>query len=729
MKTMGVMNQDHKVLNEKQIYKVFQNIEDIKNTAKIVWKKLEESCNLWPDSTPYVGKVFQTSLIDLKNYYTSYIKGISKALRNLSKLRKVNSQFLEFLNRSSASFSNSINHEISSLLISPVARLSFYSHSLRELLLLTPSDHVDYQYLLRSFIELDSLNSEMYPLMEEGFKNQKLYLTTVAMKGSVPDILGKTTSRAFVREGPITIISERKNRRGYLHLYSDVLIISELNDKNERVFDQMINLNGADPKELSASNDMYPFSILKDNRRAVLSAYTLAECQSWVRDIQILVNVLANTKQIPKPTLKRGISFGAHLNSTVNRTLPHLQTPRRTETTLSSPSLKKMKSKSSISESFLRAISRQHSNKTVEDFLLDLPYGVNLSKLVPKECIIKFKGPSEDDESEKFTTFASARSVSTYPNDRLTNKKINNPLADQYGLSAWSNRIIAVVTDGGNGIRYRQASERAVESCLAYFEDIKSSKEDIREMALELLKSISYAHENIIHDKKDIWDAGTTSILVSSVVEVEPNPENDNKKWCFICATVGDCRAYIWPRGKDTVQEITQGVNIIGDVGDPGGRIGPYIYQGAPDLRNLGVYYHFCSDDDMIILCTDGIHDSFDPELMGKTPHEISSYLKNEEISMTIDQFQWDNLEPHIVDRLKQEYSTSMLEKILSEIEHPPNSRKVTKALVNYCIKQTRNLREFYDQVKKQSSVDYKLFPGRLDHATCLAFQINLVQI
>lgn len=728
---MGSMNQDHRVLNEKQIYKVFQNIESIKNTAKLIWKKLEETCNEWPDASPRIGKVFLSLLSDIKVHYTPYIKGVPKALRSLSKLKKSNTQFADFLNRSS-SYANPLDNALSTLLISPITRLSFYEHNLRELFLLTPQDHVDYIDLSKVYKEIGTLHNELSSLMDEGHKIEKVFSSMSLLKGSVPDILvSKTEGRAFIREGPVTILSERKNRRGHLSLYTDVLVISELNEQNEKVFDQMINLSNCEAKDIILPTESAPFSISRDNKRIALSAYTIAERDSWVKDIQILINILSNVKNnVPKPSLKRGLSTNQSNNFYPSRSLPHLNTPRRMDSVNPSlPSLKKMKSKSHLSEAFLRAISRQHNNMNLEAFLENIPYDIALSKLVPKECIIKFKGPSEDDGSEKYTSFASARSVSTFPHDRHTNKKMNSPLADQYGLSAWSNRIISVIADGGHGIRFRQASERAVESCLSYFEDIKTPAEELKHMGLELLKSISYAHETIIHDKKDIWEAGTTSILVSCVVEVEPTAETGQKRWCFVCATVGDCKAYHWSKQERTVTEITQGSNIIGDVADPGGRIGPYIYQGAPDLRNLGVYYHYCSEDDLIILCTDGIHDNFDPELCGKIPKELYSFLDEDE-SATIELMtQWDQLDPQIVDILKQRYSEGLLEKLLLDLEQPLNTRKVTKALINYCIKQTRNAREFFDHIQKQSSVDYRMYPGRLDHSTCLAFKVSAVQI
>ncbi len=52
----------------------------------------------------------------------------------------------------------------------------------------------------------------------------------------------------------------------------------------------------------------------------------------------------------------------------------------------------------------------------------------------------------------------------------------------------------------------------------------------------------------------------------------------------------------------------------FGYISISGGRIGPWIGQGAPDLRNLKLYFYGCEQDDICFVCSDGIHDNFDPQ-------------------------------------------------------------------------------------------------------------------
>jgi len=51
-----------KILTEAQIKKIFQNVEEIKELAKIIWKKLEGAARVWPEQEPRIGKIFIDSV-------------------------------------------------------------------------------------------------------------------------------------------------------------------------------------------------------------------------------------------------------------------------------------------------------------------------------------------------------------------------------------------------------------------------------------------------------------------------------------------------------------------------------------------------------------------------------------------------------------------------------------------------------------------------------------------
>jgi len=62
MRSVGGNTTDSKILTDKQIGKIFQNVETIKDIAKTVWKKLESASKTWPESAPRIGNIILTSV-------------------------------------------------------------------------------------------------------------------------------------------------------------------------------------------------------------------------------------------------------------------------------------------------------------------------------------------------------------------------------------------------------------------------------------------------------------------------------------------------------------------------------------------------------------------------------------------------------------------------------------------------------------------------------------------
>lgn len=175
---------------------------------------------------------------------------------------------------------------------------------------------------------------------------------------------------------------------------------------------------------------------------------------------------------------------------------------------------------------------------------------------------------------------------------------------------------------------------------------------------------------------------------------------------------------------------------------DPGGRLGPYIYEGGPDLRDMSFSASFCSEDDFVILCSDGVYDNFDPELSGLTPkdfaHMVGSNANSDgpaspllsDIRPEQLKNRWDQLDALTSSELRAVHRAHTLETIIEGGDSSPNARSIMRSIVNYCIRQTRSAREFLEQNPAQRlPVDYQQFPGSLDHLACLAFQVGSVQV
>lgn len=785
MKSAGTTSsQDHKILTDKQIFKIFQNIEDVKNSAKNMWKKLEETCKNWPEVAPKIGSVGVSVMQEIRSVYSPYIRGLAKAMSNLAKTRKI-LQFAEFLDRT-VSAESSPSLPLHSLLMLPLHRMSQYETYFRELMILTPPEHVDYVDLTRASREIAALNYELGPAKAEAFKTQKLTHINASLKGpNVPNILaGKVEgTRIYIREGPLLSISDRRNKRSYLFLFTDSLVLADINEATEeKMFDFMLPLGGAEIREVhdaqggvifnNASTSgggiaQHLFAIIKENKKVVLGCNTLSERASWMNDISTVINELANASKrgggkalAPKlPTGGRatgsplsprasggasGISSltggsGTGMDSSSSSSLidassSHLASPRARSTiggsltdVIAVPS-----------EAFLRSLSRQHATKPIEQFIDVVPSRIRLARLAPRDCLAKFRGPTDDEtEMDKYTAFASGKVTSTFPIDKERNTRQNDPIADHCGLAAWGNRMLGVVADGcGRGVRAQQAASRAVDTFISDFVDMGSKPlpQNLRELAVYMMHSLGHVHENIIAGTQVVWDAGTTTLLASFLVEVEPSALTNHLKWCLVCVNVGDSKAFIWNRTNKSVREVTN-KSAPFDMKDPGGRLGPYIYQGAPDLRDLAFSYAFCSEEEFVILCTDGVYDNFDPELSGHLPKDVPTLVGNSAASAALADIRpeqikarWDQLDTNTSAELRAAYRAKTLESIIDGGD--PSARSIMRSVINHCIRQTRSAREYLEQNAAQRlPSDHQQFPGSMDHLTCLAFQVGPVQL
>lgn len=154
-----------------------------------------------------------------------------------------------------------------------------------------------------------------------------------------------------------------------------------------------------------------------------------------------------------------------------------------------------------------------------------------------------------------------------------------------------------------------EASNIAKDAFIEYLRFHQADITDLRDAGHYLLRALSYCHYKIIEGKEDLWEAGTTTLLGGVVLRLKRSKEEKEKTksdpYVFVCVSIGDCKAYLFSAKSKTVSDITAGnrrvkkssyifrLNLIiiitknvHDARDPGGRLGPYVGEGNPDLRN-----------------------------------------------------------------------------------------------------------------------------------------------
>jgi serine/threonine protein phosphatase PrpC len=311
-------------------------------------------------------------------------------------------------------------------------------------------------------------------------------------------------------------------------------------------------------------------------------------------------------------------------------------------------------------------------------------------------------------ETDVEKPFCCAKTISTYP--VLANgKRDGDPIADKFLIKTYKNCALLAVADGCSwGIRSLNAATSAVHAFNTYLSKRLHEIRDIHDAGHFMLRAFSEGHNKIIEGKEDIWDAGTTTLIGCMLLEL-------TEDWAILVGNVGDCKAFLYSKEEDQVIEITAGNRLdIVDRRDPGGRLGPYLKGGTPDLRNLHLYLTHCKPGDMIILLSDGVHDNLDPELLGLDPDNIGLGLTAKT---------WRELNRSVAEEAKDRFRAEFIRKFIKQGHNTPV--KLANALLQHCITTTQASRQFMETHPTTPHPENpKEFPGKMDHSTCVVYEV-----
>lgn len=249
--------------------------------------------------------------------------------------------------------------------------------------------------------------------------------------------------------------------------------------------------------------------------------------------------------------------------------------------------------------------------------------------------------------------------------------------------------------------------------------------------------SSSNSLPNILTSSTGRMRAGSTSCTTDNGSTVKPPNSNSNNnnatrdRYVFVCVSLGDCKAFHYSQRTQQFTDITEGNRQnLTDARDPGGRLGPYL-EAEPDLRNLHLYYHIADPGDLILLMSDGVHDNLDPQQLGVSPPDASTKIKPETWEEA------EKMDPERVENFKNSFRKGWLEDTFSKQlllkERETNSGKlkldvktVIDVLSQHCVNITKASRDFMEQNPKlKLPPDFKLYPGKLDHTTCVCFTVG----
>ncbi|XP_028413063.1 PP2C-like domain-containing protein CG9801 isoform X2 [Dendronephthya gigantea] len=341
-------------------------------------------------------------------------------------------------------------------------------------------------------------------------------------------------------------------------------------------------------------------------------------------------------------------------------------------------------------------------------------------------------------------------SQSLYDTDPETNKPVGEPNADAFAVVARENNAFLAVADGcGWGVKSFLAARTAVKGCIEYLSKQLHKASTTQEIMDIMLNSFKYAHECIVDSK------GTVTTLCAAVI---CKIQGIN---CYgLCVVnVGDSLAFVY-RKDGYVQEVTVGSHSPGerDMKQAGGCIGPLVGDD-PDLGNLTCSFTFVDEGDIVFLTSDGISDNFDPQVLKITsPGDLDHLLtpvkpsKSQESLLDQGDKQEKATDARVVTQRRRSYSapvgreiaTTALAKnmsctIMKEViqsESPcgeeSSAKELCAKLMNFVVQNTLKRRTFLEQNRNCKREEFdkkkKSIPGKLDHATVVAFEVGHFQ-
>lgn len=347
---------------------------------------------------------------------------------------------------------------------------------------------------------------------------------------------------------------------------------------------------------------------------------------------------------------------------------------------------------------------------------------------------------------EMLEPFLCGRSISTYPHIPTKPNRDGDPICDSYCIQLLEDDVvIALVCDGCNwGRRPMEASNAAKSAFVEYMRGKLSDIEELRDAGHFLLQAISYCHHKICEGKEDVWEAGTTTLLggvmfkiKKSKEEVKAEGNKDNFKWVWCGVSIGDCKAFHYAANSRKLTDITpNGRKNVFDAKDCGGRLGPYVGNGEPDLRNCMVHFTPCEENDLILLLSDGVHDNLDPQVLGKVPKDSGpafshipdwGHFKNDEEAQACkNAFMSKFLIGELI--LGGQDDEKVRSKVFSATVLPESlsPESIVQRILKHCLAVTGKGREWMEQNPREKlPSDYIEYPGKMDHATAVVLRVT----
>ncbi|XP_060877672.1 PP2C-like domain-containing protein CG9801 [Metopolophium dirhodum] len=319
-------------------------------------------------------------------------------------------------------------------------------------------------------------------------------------------------------------------------------------------------------------------------------------------------------------------------------------------------------------------------------------------------------------------TNAYGASCSLYEVHPITHRHTGDPIADCFAIVTRANSAIMVLADGVNwGVKSRTAARSAVHGCVDYlnktiFTAEKESPKNTTDVLVTLLRSFHAAHNMILQEE------GTLTTLTAIVVL----PSTVDNHYVACCCNVGDSLGYVYS-SKYGVRELTQGshdVHRMRDMRDVMGALGP-VDGHNPELSNLTLSITQVDLDDIVFITSDGVSDNLDPVVGHFTGlPSVEAYQRHKLSLLRTEDLIRNGVSGKgpAVDTAKD--LVTLLLDFVTRLTAA--KRRILEDMEIYADANGKPLAQG-EVRQKRKEIIRKMFgvPGKLDHATVVAFKIS----
>uniref|UniRef100_A0A6B2L0U6 DH domain-containing protein n=1 Tax=Arcella intermedia TaxID=1963864 RepID=A0A6B2L0U6_9EUKA len=264
---------EKKILSLPVIKKLFGNIELILTWNMDFLFRLKERLEF---SDCFGDLVIKMSVI-LRQLFTQYNENYQSAQLTYTECLRNNKEFEQFIQKNNQASPNS--NLLTSLYL-PIQRMIMYDSFLKDIVLLTPPNHQDYEALCKAYKLLRSMDKAANRVVEKRKNLETVMKIQQALNG---DVCIALPHRRHVFEEDVMLVVGKSHKERTLYLFNDILLIAKLKKKNKYDVDVILALDKMEVDDMADDRHLFKITVLEGPNAGDIIVYSAEHKPSWIQ--------------------------------------------------------------------------------------------------------------------------------------------------------------------------------------------------------------------------------------------------------------------------------------------------------------------------------------------------------------------------------------------------------------------------------------------------------------